>query len=275
MTQQMKKIIIIVSSVLGVIIVLLILSFTLFAVKIENVSMHALNETTKFNNEEIKTQIISEAELPSNSSVLFLNKSKIKNRLEKKFPYINIINIETVFPNHLILHFAEREAVFALEYGDNYIIADEDFKVLNIVEETIYNSTNENPILLNGITILNTSITEGDFLVFNDLKIFSNFSKILVLCNRDIVEQRALFKSIELKSDETIKFLTGEAIYLEITDFNDFKINIYAPSNQLSYKIQCLLTSMSSSVPLYIYNYYLEIIEDDGKIFGKLTGKES
>ena len=68
--------------------------------------------------------------------------------MESQNPYLKVINIETVFPNKLILHCAEREELFCIKGRDDlYYICDEELKILDVRES--FENGKENPIFLN------------------------------------------------------------------------------------------------------------------------------
>ena len=65
-------------------------------------------------------------------SIFLVDKDKISSTLEKKYPYLRVVGLETKFPNKIVVHAAERESLFAIKNSKgNYIILDEYGKVLN------------------------------------------------------------------------------------------------------------------------------------------------
>ena len=117
--------------------------FTVFLLKDVKVE---LKTGTEHLTQEVVSEIESEA-LKTGGSVLFLGKEKLISRLEKQFPYLKIVNIETQIPNKLIIHAAEREELFAVNSGEKSYFLDEEFKILR-VENSIYSKQENGAVLL-------------------------------------------------------------------------------------------------------------------------------
>lgn len=138
-----------------------ILASTIFA--LQNVSVSFLSTTDKFTGKE--NLIIESGNFKYGNNILFLNKQNHIKQLEKNNPYLKVVNIETFFPNSVVINCAERVEVFAIKLEDNtYIYCDEDFKVLKKVNSFI--NTADNAILLEGLSNL-SNVNEGDFLSFD------------------------------------------------------------------------------------------------------------
>lgn len=117
--------------------------FTVFSLKDVKVE---LKTGTEHLTQEVVSEIENEA-LKTGGSVLFLGKEKLISRLEKQFPYLKIVNIETQIPNKLIIHAAEREELFAVNSGEKSYFLDEEFKILR-VENSIYSKQENGAVLL-------------------------------------------------------------------------------------------------------------------------------
>ena len=123
--MKYKRLIIVLCSILGAVVLCTILSFTLF--RVHNVSLNFKNQTSLFATEQAKNQIISSANINYSIPIFTLNKSEIKQNLESKNPYLKVINIETVFPNGIVIHCAQREEMVCVESReDRYYICDEE-----------------------------------------------------------------------------------------------------------------------------------------------------
>ena len=121
-----KRLLIILCSIVGAIVLCFILSFTLFGLK--SVELHFKNETTIFASSEQKQAVISSGDFAFSMPIFSANKTEITKKLEKENSYLEVVNIETVFPNKLVVHCAEREELFAIKTGENlYYICDENF----------------------------------------------------------------------------------------------------------------------------------------------------
>lgn len=117
--------------------------FTVFLLK--DVKLE-LKTGTEHLTQEVVSEIENEA-LKTGGSVLFLGKEKLISRLEKQFPYLKIVNIETQIPNKLVIHAAEREELFAVNSGEKSYFLDEEFKILR-VENSIYSKQENGAVLL-------------------------------------------------------------------------------------------------------------------------------
>lgn len=141
--RKHKKATIICSIVFVLLIILVVLMFTVFLLKDVKVE---LKTGTEHLTQEVVSEIEDEA-LKTGGSVLFLGKEKLISRLEKQFPYLKIVNIETQIPNKLVIHAAEREELFAVNSGEKSYFLDEEFKILR-VENSIYSKQENGAVLL-------------------------------------------------------------------------------------------------------------------------------
>lgn len=153
-----KKWIIASSIVLGVIGLCVIFAFTLFSLKKVSVDFR----TSITNISATEDEIIESANFKYGSSVFFHGKNGYISNIEKSYPYIKVINIETVFPSKFIIHVAEREEIFAVKNGENYYITDDEFKILRIENDFIPSSSNA--MLIEGVSINSNTYNIGDFL---------------------------------------------------------------------------------------------------------------
>lgn len=258
--KKYKKLIIALSVILGVIIVCVILNFTLFSLK--KVDINFKNQAMIFT-EQSKETIANNSAIKKGISIFTVNKKNITQQLEKDYPYLKVINIETVFPNKIIIHCAEREETYAVKASDTkYFICDAEFKVLNIT--TTYYNEQYNPILFLGLENIITNsnrVNAGEFLEFSsEEEILKNIGTSLLKTNKTVSMQRGLIKEIELTSSIDV-FTAKNMPYLIIKDFNDFQTNIYRIDSLLAEKFQYMFASWSQVV----YNpsvFYKEEIEN-------------
>ena len=131
-----------------------LLAFTLFSLR----SIKVDYRTSTLNLTATEQEIIDSADFKMNTSVLFHGKKGYINKIENAFPYIKVVNIETVFPSRFVVHVAEREAIYALKGESGYLICDDEFKILEI-EKTFQNDA----ILLSGVSYKGIE-KEGEFL---------------------------------------------------------------------------------------------------------------
>lgn len=245
--QKHKKLIISLGVILGVVLILIILNFTLFALK--SVEIDFKNDSNIFT-EESKDSIANNDVIKKGTSIFTLSKKNITNTLEKDNPYLKVINIETVFPNKIIIHCAEREETYAVKASDTkYFICDAEFKVLNIA--TSFYNEQYNPILFTGLEnlIVNTNrVNAGEFLEFSsETEILKSIGTSLLMNNKTVAMQRGLIQSIELTSG--IYYYTATNMpYLIIKDFNGFQTNIYMLETLLAEKFQYMFATWSQVV---------------------------
>ena len=194
-----KKLLITFSVCFGVIAVLLILMWTLFGLSSVSVERHSTTQNLVVTDEEI----VAAGQFRMHASVLFEGKKKSIENIEKfaseneNFAYIRVLNIETRFPNKFVIHIAEREELFAVEKDGQVLICDRDLRVLR--KTNSFTNTNQNAILLSGLTIENTDIAVGDFLSVGQGAI-KNFYSSMLKNNRDLSEQLGKFEKITLSA---------------------------------------------------------------------------
>ena len=238
-----KKWIIAISVIVSVILLIVILSFTLFSLK----SIEIDYRTNKLNITATDEEIIESADIDMGGSVFFRNKQYYIDNIERANPYVKVINIETVFPSSYIIHIAERQEVFSIEHNGQYYIVDEDYKVLSITDE--YLSDQTNAILLNGLNIRGTSYAVGEFLkVSNSLPIYST----LYENNRPLNEQQAMIENITFTSeyDENVG---QEQSAIELKFFSGQTFRLINASFGLTYKVSLMLD---------VYSQIFEFVDD-------------
>lgn len=238
----------------GVIAVLLILFWTLFALSKVTVSF----STTIQNLTVSKEEIIKAGEFRKGASVLFESKKKSIRKIEnyvaknKNFAYIKIENIETVFPNKFVIHISEREELFAVKHNEEFLICDRDLRVLRILDE--FESTPTNAIILDGLTIKNSTVAEGDFLSVEEKNITKLYSAF-VKDNRNLGEQCGKFENMEL-SRYNDSFTNEEYIALTLHTFSGRTFEICNIDFALANKVR-LMYAVESSV-------FGQTIDEDG-----------
>lgn len=144
MTKK-NKILTIFLSVLAGITLLVVLSSTIFSVgeiKLEFKSQkNVLADASE-------TEIISTSGLKKGTSVFLIDKTNMSKKLEKAYPYLKVLSVETKFPNKVTINVIERDEVFAFQQSEKYIITDSDLKVLKIVSgDYVSNNTNAIKVL--------------------------------------------------------------------------------------------------------------------------------
>ena len=193
-----KKAIIISSVVVGLIGLLILLSFTLFSLKEVSIDYR----TSKANITLTDKEIIEKGNFKYGGSVFFHGKKYYTENIEKANPYIKVVNIETVFPSSFVIHIAERQEIYAVKHGEEFLLCDDEFKVLKKSAE--FTSDETNAILLDGIKIQNQEVEVGDFLNVSN---YVNIYPYLYELNYNLGQQTALIKQVKFNNvvDDKIK----------------------------------------------------------------------
>lgn len=250
--RKHKKLIIVLSVIVALLITLIVLMFTLFSLKSVEIEFETGN---KIITNEMQSQIINEIDL--GGTVFFKNKDEMTSKIEKKYPYVKVINIETILPNKFIIHIAERQEIYAISSLNRTCYLDNELKVLRINEENFISvSTNAIKLDLFGLDFDLSAFSEGQFFDVSELTINSSNKSInlgeqtqetlnnLLNCfqinNRTLVDLKALAKSITFST--YIDYRNGEtALQAKIVDFNDFEICILCPNENLEDKVSNML----------------------------------
>lgn len=250
--RKHKKLIIVLSVIVALLITLIVLMFTLFSLKSVEIEFETGN---KIITNEMQSQIISEIDL--GGTVFFKNKDEMTSKIEKKYPYVKVINIETILPNKFIIHIAERQEIYAITSLNRTCYLDNELKVLRINEGNFISvSTNAIKLDLFGLDFDLSAFSEGQFFDISELTINSSNKTInlgeqtqevlnnLLNCfqinNRTLVDLKALAKSITFGT--YIDYRNGEtALQAKIVDFNDFEICILCSNENLEDKVSNML----------------------------------
>ena len=157
-----NKRLIVILSVLAFLTVLIVINSTLFT--LQGISMNWL--TSKYMLQDIKDYEIAE-DIKLGQSIFLLNKDEIAKKLEKSNPYLRVIQLETKFPNKLVVHCAERESLYAIKISSNeYVVLDELGKVLTITNnQSMFEGTEASlgtrPIIMDFVSL--SLKAEGSF----------------------------------------------------------------------------------------------------------------
>ena len=237
--------------------VFVVLSSAIFSLKI--VELNFLSDIDVLTGQE--EHIIDGGNFRYNENIFFSNKTNYVNNLEKNNPYLKVINLETKFPNKILINAVERNECFVIKLSNNkYAVVDEDMKVLKLLD--VYNNTTSN-----GIAILNSELkeqllTDGDFFdVSNDYYkvLFDSFREW-----KDSYEQiKQKVESIELNYNKTdqllIKMRSGVKILLQkssnqMSDKTNYAFSIYDTT-----EINGEAVDYTQNGTIYIYETLTEI----------------
>ena len=248
--KKTKKWVVFLCSLAAVIVTIVILCCTLFAVKDIKLDFRT---STVFTYTE--SEIIEKSGIPKGKCVFFLKKNQYEKNIEKNFPYLKVINIETKIPSHIVVHLAEREEFYAIVYNGYTYICDNEFKVLKIVEGTNYESTESNPIKIDGSTlhIENNSISAGDFLEIKEEGLLNLYNSFLYN-DRGRGEMLSFIK--EMKIFESLEQVTSnKETSLVFTTFSGRNIYLYNIDYGQKYKVQKVYSLLSNIIDVQKFSY--------------------
>lgn len=255
-----NKSLVIILSVLAFIVLLVILSSTIFCLKTVEVSFYSntINLTDK------ESEIIESGKFKYNASIFFTNKNKYKKNIEEANPYIKVINIETNFPNKLTINCIERNELFAIKSYENntlngYMILDDELKVLK--NDISYENNHNNAILVNIENEFNNRVLAGQ--TFNSLynSLLKKLAIELLAYNDNVLILKANFNEITLnysgKNDVQIKMRSGTEIILKDAEnrFTEKFMLALSTYNQKPDKTKGKITAFENNVGL-IEAYY-------------------
>ena len=286
----MKKKWIIASGIVVFIVGLLVLlAFTLFSLR----SIKVDYRTSTLNLTATEQEIIDSADFKMNTSVLFHGKKGYINKIESAFPYIKVVNIETVFPSRFVIHVAEREEIYAFEGESGYLICDDEFKILKI-ESSFQNDA----ILLNGVSFKGVE-KEGEFLEVENFPLVYSYlyengiraqdaialiDKITLGTKFDSVLGEELpYFSLSMANGQTYTILNCEygiqsktrlfvAVYGQIFDYIGQTITLYDENNE-AYQVTLTYDNLKNA-EILINNYYDYKAHDENDCYFNIIPSE-
>ncbi|MBQ7351670.1 MAG: FtsQ-type POTRA domain-containing protein [Clostridia bacterium] len=201
-----NKRLIVLLSVLAFITVLVVINSTLFT--LQNISINWL--TTKSELQKFKDYDLV-GDIHKGQSIFLLDKSEMSANLEKEFPYLNVVSIETKFPNKIVVHSAERESLYAVCLSsDTYAILDEKGKVLDKISGKELNANSEGglrprPIVTNFSGTLNPEDFEvGEFVKRPDIgSMINSLSTSLREAGYNPTTSKGVLSAIDINSSST------------------------------------------------------------------------
>ena len=221
-------------------IIILILSIAMivtlaFIFRVNTVELNFLVASTRYSDEQSVKEIINDCQIKKGNSVFLLKKEAAIEQLEVDYPYLDVINIEVIFPNSVRIHSVERIECYALKLTNNsYAICDKDLKVLR------FSNTPEDMVLIKDG--FNTAQI-GEYISYENSNFYTELIKEFEKMNQNSTSVKFLLKDIELKTvygDEgneyNFKILTDCGISIEIqnisTSFSDKIYNAYTLYSQ-------------------------------------------
>lgn len=263
-----NKRLIVLLCVLAFLTVLVVINSTLFT--LQSISINWL--TTKCELVSVKDYDIVD-KVSKGGSIFLVDKDEIGKTLEKKYPYLRVVSIETKFPNKLVIHSAERESLYAVKMSDTeYSIIDEKGKVLSSSNGSIFDGTEGDlgakPIIVGFDRI---SISERDFVVGENVK-QEYIQKLLSVLSYSLRESsytpttsKGVLDSIDVElQGETsrIRLNTRNGMILDIDDFEnkttDKLLLAFARYNTLQAQgvVQCTIKVFESGGQVTVTNIW-------------------
>ena len=246
------------------------MSYTLFALREVEIDYRTSHHNITATDEEI----IESGEIELGGTVFFRNKQKIEQRIENAHPYIDVVNIETVFPSKLVIHIKERAKIYAVAGDDEYYFCDENLKILEISRQLNADS----PILLEGDFVAKR-MQVGQYIDFvqNPMIYQSLYQSNLTYGNqRDLIEKIRVEKIYDegekdqinsvklfLKSGQTVIFANPEKYldqkaYLFLNVFSSLFEMAGKQSVQKDGNKAVLTEENLKNCEIYINNYYMQ-----------------
>ena len=218
------KRLVILLSIFALILVIVILSSTVFS--LSKVEVSFLEVPTKYSIND-SDAIIESGNFNFKQSIFLVNKTKHTENIEEQFPNLKVVGIETCFPNRLVIQVVERQEFLALYNLDieKYYVVDSEMKVLRIVNTTSA-ITNVARFL---VTQDLSNYQNGDFIASDsETTILKELASAFWRCGYSEKEMNALVKSVyvDTKNNE-----------LNIATYCKFYYNIKAPQTKLAQKL--------------------------------------
>ena len=236
MSKKTKKILISLSSVVLLAAILVTLAFTVFSLKTVKIDWRTSHANVTLSDQ----QLIDGGQFSFGSSVFFHSKKGYQEKIESLSPYLDVVNIETVFPSTFVIHLAQRQEVYAFSSGQQTLICDQNLRILRLEQD--FSSTQDNAMLVQGLSFEESPYQPGQYLeIENFIDVYSS----LFECNRTLSQQQALIKSIEFvqEYDQNIKETQTTAV-LQL--FGGQSVQIKNASYGLKYKLDMFLQVYSN-----------------------------
>lgn len=174
--------------------------------------------------------IVEAGQFRYGENVFLSNKTQYIQNIESAFPYIRVLNIETVFPNKYKIHAVEREETYVFKTDNYYIITDENLKVLT--KQKTFSNSIENAIVVENSEYSNSIVQAGEFLSN------AEYLKNVFVCFRewkiDYAEVKQNIKTIQVNYVDGLNSGDGNLL---ITTWDGVEILISNSTKNMSDKI--------------------------------------
>ncbi len=226
--MKSKKLIVFIT-ILSVLTVLVVLNSTIFTLQTVDINwLTTKNEMRNYKDYDIVDSV------GKGGSIFLVKKGIITEKLEKKYYYINVVSIETKFPNRIVLHCAEREPMYAVDIGDGkYAVLDETGKVLRISNSSIFAESDldlgARPIRVkfDGFAISADNFVLGEMVKADRVaKILDNLSYTLRESNYMPTTSKGVFKHINIvasgDNNSEINLQTRNGMLMRLKNAEDY-----------------------------------------------------
>ena len=213
-------------SILAFLTVLVVLSSTVFT--LQKVSINWM--TTKVEMVGIKDSSITDI-VPTGASIFLVDKEEITKDLEKEFPYLRVVGLETKFPNRIVVHTAERESLFAINMSDDngtryYMVLDEKGKVLRKTNSSIFagEELGAKPIK---VSFVGANVNADDYVVGEEVKdmplkdLLTRLSYTMREAGHNPTTSKGVFTDISIVyagNEKEINFKTRNGMVISLKD---------------------------------------------------------
>ena len=256
-----KKRLIILLSIFAVLVLVVVLSSTVFTLKTVVVNFYnaddkLVDDITKnhyFNSDEKINQIIDNAKFNYGKNIFLVNQKENKEKIEKTSPYIKVISISIEFPNRMVVKAVERQEYYAvLNSTNNYFICDADFKVLRISETKpaeLIEVVAENSGTLFDFVSTSADLSTGDFIGFNEAtNNLLTLADEMYACHFEREKMLTLCETITLENKPCSNIEKGNVDNLIIKTHAGVKIKIENIKADFSNKVLKVLEVYNSLV---------------------------
>lgn len=223
-----SKRLIIILCVLAFLTVLIVINSTLFTLQTVNINWL----TTKYQLQSVKDYQIAGG-ISKGQSIFLIKKDELSSKLEKEYPYLRVVSIETKFPNKIVIHSAERESLYAIKLSDTeYAVIDEKGKVLALEDDSLFAGSEGDlgakPIKINfeSLSIKLEDFVVGEFVGSQYIqKLLTSLSYSLRETNYTPTTSKGVFRHVDVISQgETseINMQTRNGMLLKIKQFENY-----------------------------------------------------
>lgn len=219
-----KKSLAIMLSLFALIILVVILSSTIFSLSKVELSFAEIPTTYSSKDSE---NILKSGKFKHGQSIFLVSKKQHIKNIEENYPRLRVLNIETRFPNKLVVTAIERQDFLALYNSgvEKYYIVDGQMKVLRVVEDVASIGTVSKCLVTQNLS----SYTFGDFIKYdNEIRVLSTLQEAFWRCGYSEKQANQWVKSVYV--DTTKDELT-------INSYCKFRITIKSPSEKLAEKM--------------------------------------